>query len=278
MSVEPTTRFEQRATSIMRTFLTAAAFLLAFAPDAYAAAVSQPTFTVNDSWSYHQFAQKKGAASDAHITVSVMRIGSDSIVVTTKTAENPDRVQSMMLGLDWSRRRSVNGRETTVDQPFSFPLEVGKTWRLEFTEQNPSPQKLRETDSLPYKVVGWEDITVPAGKFHALKIESEGRWTADVAPRVLNGALIARHGSALSQTTESQVVRGLRVSGRYYKCFWYAPEVKRWVKSTEENYSSNGSLSFAVRDELERFDVAGVPKPQSPTVQPAIPSPNKDGI
>jgi hypothetical protein len=271
------TSVKQR-TMIMKMLLTGA-FLSALAPNAYAAAVSQPTFTVDDSWSYHQSVQKNGVASDSHVTLSVMRFGSDSVVVTTKTKENPDRVQSLMLGLDWSLRRSVNGQETTVDQPLSFPLEVGKTWRLEFTEQNPSPQKLRETDTLPYKVVGWEEITAPAGKFHALKIESEGRWTADVAPRVLNGAVVARQGSALSQTTESQVVHGLRISGRYYKCFWYAPEVKRWVKSTEENYSSNGSLGFAVRDELERFDVSGAPKPQgSPTVQPAIPSPNKDGI
>jgi hypothetical protein len=208
-----------------------------------------------------------------------MRIGSDSVVVTQKADADPNRVQSRMYGLDWSGRRSVNGQETTVDQPFSFPLELGKTWRLEFTEQNPNPQKLRETDTYPDKVVGWEDVAVPAGKFRALKIESDGRWTADIAPRVLNGAVVARQGSALSQTTESQVVQSTRVSGRYYKCFWYAPEVKRWVKSTEENYSSNGALGFAVRDELERFDVSGAAKQQgSPTVQPAIPSSNKDGI
>src|SRR5579872_399175 len=198
------TSLKAEAMSIMRMFFTAA-FLSALAPNAYAAAVSRPTLTVDDSWSYHQSVQKNGVASDSHVTVSVMRVGSDSVVVTTKTDENPDRAQSMMLGLDWSRRRGVNGQETTVDQPFSFPLEVGKTWRLEFTEQNPSPQKLRETDTLPYKVVGWEDVTVPAGKFHALKIESEGGWTADVAPRVLNGGVVARHGSSLSQTTESQV-------------------------------------------------------------------------
>ena len=256
-----------------------AAFLSTLAADAYAEAVPQPTFTLDDSWSYHQSVQRNGVARDSHVTLSVMRVGSDSVVVSAKTAENPDRVQSMMLGLDWSRRRSVNGQETTVDQPFSFPLEVGKTWRLEFTEQNPSPQKLRETDTLPYKVVGWEDVTVPAGKFHALKIESEGRWTADVAPRVLNGAVVARQGSALSQTTEARVVRGVRVSGRYYKCFWYAPEVKRWVKSTEENYSSNGSLSQAVTDELERFNVGGAGKPRGESAdQRSIPSPGGDGI
>jgi len=86
-------------------------------------------------------------------------------------------------------------------------------------------------------------------------------------------------GSALSQTTEARVVRGVRVSGRYYKCFWYAPEVKRWVKSTEENYSSNGSLSQAVTDELERFNVGGDGKPRGESAdQRSIPSPGGDGI
>ena len=262
----------------MRMLLTAA-FLFTLAADAHAEAVSQPTFTLNDSWSYHQSIQRNGEQRDSHVTVSVMRIGSDSVVVTEKADANPNRVQSMMFGLDWSKRRSVNGQETTVNQPFSFPLNVGKTWRLEYTEQNPSPQKLRETDTLPYKVVGWEDITVPAGKFRALKIESDGRWAADIAPRVVNGALVARQRSAITQTTESRVVQGVRVSGRYYKCFWYVPEVKRWVKSTGENYSASGSLSQVVTDELEDFNVSGAGKPQSrPIGQPAPPSPNKDGI
>jgi hypothetical protein len=265
----------------MRTILSAA-FLSALATQACADAVSRPTFTPNDSWSYHLSIQKGGTVNDSHITVSVMRVGSDSVVVTQKAAANPTHVQSMMFGLDWSRRRSVNGQETTVNQPLSFPLDVGKTWRLEYTEQNPSPQKLRETDVMPYKVVGWEDITVPAGKFHALKIEADGRWTADVSPRVINNSVVARQGAMAAQTTENSLVKGARVSGRFYKCFWYVPEVKRWVKSTEESYSSNGTLSQSASDELESFSLDGAnkttPQENAPAGQPAAPAANKGSI
>jgi hypothetical protein len=147
---------------------------------------------------------------------------------------------------------------------------VGKTWRTEYTEVNPNPQKLRETDVYPFKVVGWEDIEVPAGKFHALKIESDGRWTADLSQRLMNSAVTA-------QTTENRVVPIVRASGRYYKCFWYVPEVKRWVKSTEENYSSDGSLNNVVSDELESFHIEGAIQPEAPpAARPAAPS--KDSI
>jgi hypothetical protein len=46
-----------------------------------------------------------------------------------------------------------------------------------------------------------------------------------------------------------------------------------------ENYSSNGSLSQAVTDELERFNVGGAGKPRGESAdQRSIPSPGGDGI
>jgi hypothetical protein len=153
---------------------------MSFIYSAGAEPIALPSYTINDSWSYHLTTQKGHTVSESDITISVKRIGSDGLLVTQHSIDNPNFVQSGMLGLDWSKRRSVNGKETTVNQPFSFPLDVGKTWRINYTEVNPSPQKMREIDDLPYKVVGWEDVTVLAGQFHALKIEANGRWTADL--------------------------------------------------------------------------------------------------
>jgi hypothetical protein len=36
---------------------------------------------------------------------------------------------------------------------------------------------------LKYRVVGWEDVEVPAGKFKALKIEADGSWSGEIAAR-----------------------------------------------------------------------------------------------
>jgi hypothetical protein len=245
-------------------------FLSLFTAKVIAEPASQPIFSANDSWSYRLSVQNGGTNAESHITLSVMRVGSDGVVVTQKSDSNPTRQQSTMFGLDWSKRRSVNGQETTVVQPFSFPLETGKAWRTEYTEANPNPQKLRETDVYDFKVVGWEYITVPAGKFHALKVEANGRWTAVLRPRLLNGAIVARQGAVAAQTTENKVIPGARASGRYYKCFWYVPEVKRWVKSIEENYAADGSLSLLTSDELESYHVDGARKPESVTHDSAL--------
>jgi len=61
---------------------------------------------------------------------------------------------------------------------------VGKTWGLEFTDDHPNNKHHKsETRKLEYRVVGWEDVEVPAGKFKALKIEAEGSWSGEIAPR-----------------------------------------------------------------------------------------------
>ncbi len=263
----------------MRTIFFAAS-LCALTAAARAESIPQPTLNPHESWSYHVTAQNRGTVRDAHITVSVTRVGPDGVLVSESSTAAPGRVASALYGLDWSKRRSVNGQETTVNRPFAFPLEVGKSWQVEYTEKNPNPRKLRETDVLPYKVVGWEDVTVPAGKFHALKIESFGRWTADIAPRVVNNA--ARPGGVATQGAESRIVKGGRVSGRYYKCFWYVPQVKRWVKSIEENYSANDTLSQSVANELESYDLGGGGKPQN-APRPSVPvtpppAPDKSSI
>lgn len=267
----------------MRTMLFAA-LLCAPVAAARAESVARPIFDPNDTWSYRLTVQRGSLVKQSHIVVSVTRVGADGVLVSQKTDAAPGRVVSQLYGRDWSVRRSVNGQEITVDKPFAFPLEVGKGWRIEYTEQNPNPQKIRETDVLPFKVVGWEDVTVPAGKFHALKIEAFGRWTADLSPRVVINATIARSRGVAATRAESRVVKGVRVSGRYYKCFWYVPEVKRWVKSIEENYSANGSLGDSTADELEHFDVddaakpESAPQPSAPVLPPPAKAPDKNSI
>ncbi len=217
-----------------------------------------------------------------HINLSVMRVGGDGVVITQRTEGAPNSLHSFMVGLDWSKRRSVNGKETMVIQPFSFPLELGRKWITEYTELNPTPQKTRETDNYRYRVVGWEEVAVPAGRFRALKVEAEGSWTADVAPKLVNNAVIARQGGVSAQAMERHVVQAGKASGRYYKCFWYVPAVKRWVKSVEENYAANGSLASVLADELESFNVEGAnasgPSRQDPKPANAIAAPQKGQI
>jgi hypothetical protein len=56
--------------------------------------------------------------------------------------------------------------------------------------------------------------------------------------------------------TQAQNTRDEPVSGRTYKAFWYAPEVKRGVKSVEEYYSGSGVRTERYTGELESFKIA----------------------
>jgi hypothetical protein len=97
---------------------------------------------------------------------------------------------------------------------------------------------------------------VPAGKFKALKIEADGSWTGEIAPRTT--ASIANQSGAQGTTAVAQTVnvKAETVTGRLYQAYWYAPNVKREVKSVEENYDTNGLRSARWTNELESYKVA----------------------
>jgi hypothetical protein len=103
--------------------------------------------------------------------------------------------------------------------------------------------------------VGFETIEVPAGKFNALKIEAEGRWTAELEPAqtITQGARSNADGTSMS--TQVQNIKEKTVTGRTYKAFWYVPEVKRWVRSVEEYYGNGGVRNESYTGELESFKV-----------------------
>jgi hypothetical protein len=109
---------------------------------------------------------------------------------------------------------------------------------------------------LKYRVVGWEDVEVPAGKFKALKIEAEGSWSGEIAPQTTASA--ASQAGALGTTAVVQTVnvKAETVTGRLYQAYWYAPEVKREVKSVEENYDTNGVRTARFTNDLESYKVA----------------------
>ncbi len=83
-----------------------------------------------------------------------------------------------MTHTDWSRSRDINGKETVVNKPLSFPWAAGKTCEVQYTEQHPNKMHRFEQWNNKFTVVGFETIEVPAGKFKAIKVDEEGRWMA----------------------------------------------------------------------------------------------------
>ncbi len=93
---------------------------------------------------------------------------------------------------------------TKSDKPglwFAFPLYPGKSWinKYDWEYLGAAPAKGKAEDH--GTVLGWEDVAVPAGKYHALKVVVNSRYF---------GA-----GGFNDETVLT---------------FWYAPQVNRFVK------------------------------------------------
>lgn len=221
---------------------------------AAAQTVQAPSVESGDTWTYRATVERGPTGwSQTHDEVAVTRVTHSTIFFDTKVSGSTQPPKEIFLGADWSRSRDVNGKETLVNRPFAFPLSPGKTWDLTYTEQHPNRAHQSETFSDTYTVVGWESVQVPAGTYRALKIEAEGHWQAQLAPAqtVRQGAQVT--GSDTTMVTQVQKTTPRAVTGRMYKAFWYAPEVKRWVKSVEEYYSSAGVRNERYTQELERY-------------------------
>ena len=183
-----------------------------------------------------------------------MRVTDDGITLATHQVGATGTPAERMVGRDWSRFRSIGGKEVVVNRPLSFPLAAGKSWDLAYTDPAPTNRAHRsETFAEHYRVTGAEDIDVPAGHFHAIKIEASGQWAAEIA--IGPTAIAATHADAHGATAISTTTAPLhgKVEGRLYKAFWYVPEVHRWVKSVEEYYDANGNRNERYTSELEAW-------------------------
>lgn len=111
------------------------------------------------------------------------------------------------------RRRILTPAANFLDQSkheipqLRFPLKVGDTWEYSWDWRNATGTFL-ETLSLKYKVVGVEDVVVPAGKFRAYKLTGNGF------------------------VKDKSTITPLGGDTRHEETYWYAPEVKRIIKYT----------------------------------------------
>jgi len=234
------------------------AFVPLSALPAAAGDLDQPKFAEGDVWLYATVNKSKGAVKEGSVEISFTRAQGDRMLIAAKEPGSTKPPVERLTPVDWSRVRSVNGVETVVNRPLSFPLALGKSWRVDFTEANPSPQFSSEHNEMTYKVVDWETVKTPAGEFKALKIEGSGTWTSEIPEQVIDNSAIAKTApNAAVTSTAKKVVAAKRVTGRIYRMYYYAPSVKRWVKLLEESYGTSGEVTFSYSEELKDFHPGG---------------------
>ena len=179
--------------------------------------VQAPYVEKGDCWSYRASNfRDQGKLRDAdeyEICVSFVDKANGTIL-GVQTFKSDGRENDLTYTAEWGNARSGSGATNSPPARFlRFPLHAGDSYRLEYETRNPrAARKLQARHRWDLKVVGWEDVTVPAGTFRALKIEGKGSY--------------------------DRLDSGLR--GDESVTYWYAPEVARWVKFEQWDQHSNG--------------------------------------
>jgi len=176
--------------STHRSFRIAIAFaLILVTPTVYAQAAARPDWKVGDTWTVGITTSGFGGAGrrdEVRVVKEVAETGYQ--VENTKKEGGATSVETLNLSRDLNL--------IAASQEFKWlqwPLEPGRAIQFEVTGTN-------QVVTWKGKVVGWEEVEVPAGKFKALRVEFD------------------RSGQLQGSASES---------------VWYAPEAKAVVKRVQ---------------------------------------------
>jgi hypothetical protein len=221
--------------------------------------IEKPVYSEDDTWGYQVTVDNGKDKAIVHFSLKVVQIYEAGVSIHSQRNDETNRSGEKLFNSDLSFSRNIAGKQTVVDQPFNFPLEVGKQWHLEFAEEKFDAKTKLRTTALHYRAAGWETITVPAGNFEALKIVVDGAWRKELlpGPNVTSSTVVAgEQGVSVRMDAKKPDLHPATSSGRLFRTYWYVPSIKREVKSIEEDYSSEGQLHRRETSELESVKLA----------------------
>ena len=203
--------------------------------------VPAPAFRLGDSWVFDQTVERGQANfNQERLDLDVERVSEDTMMVGIKRDGAPSAFEGHLIGLDWSQRHFVDGQQSVTTRPFTFPMKVGASWTIDYVDSERRGAQISNHVHQTYKAVGWEEITVPAGKFRAIKVEAKGvdRVMFELPSAVVGGVTAAPNGATAITRTQHGGQRA--VIRDTYAEFYYVPEIKNYVKSVEEQYTPDG--------------------------------------
>ncbi len=176
-----------------------------------------PAFAKGDSWTYRMVNE---------LDQSVQEFRYRIIEIRDEEIHYSNGNVSDLVGNNMRIMRA--GGKAEVFQPstqfYVFPLKVGATWDLK------SFQELGERKfdlKIQIRVIGEEEVEVPAGKMRALKIERVTHWKE----------------------------RNKDNAGLNTWVYWYNSGAKRYVRGEQSNVTTAGKVLLRERWELASFEV-----------------------
>ena len=180
----------------------AAAAFFAFCASSAAQDALKPEVKVDDRWVYRRTDPR---AKPPTIVYELRASFVDARTIhTVIERQGGQRDSDATWTPEWNNVVSGDGTVFVLEKGmFQFPLSIGREYPARWENQRPRSGAFHVKHERLVKVVGWEELEVPAGKFRALKIHAEGTYQR-----------LDRPNTGWARNT-----------------YWYVPEVKRWVKT-----------------------------------------------
>lgn len=185
------------------------------------AVVPPPQLKSGDTWVYVQINGYNGLPE--RTLTDTLRRTEEGFVVERKSDKPGDPLQTESISAPWRELgETVGGSTRAFSAPLAripFPIAPGQSWRERATITDAyGVNFLWQTYG---RSMGWERVRTPAGEFVALRVE-----------RQMN---LGDYDYTWSDT-------------RVAETYWYAPEVKRWVR-LEHRYER---IELGVRPHIRR--------------------------
>lgn len=178
--------------------------------------VEKPNFKLGDTWVYNKLDGWSGNL--LNVSVNTLRKMDSSGYMMESVQGFAGPVSKVLRDKNFNMFRIEADKFEQNAKPFYpnyvFPLSVGQRWKqkVEMTKSTDSNGKVVVAD-LESRVVGWEMVTVPAGNFVALKIETSGWYNGSIS--------------------------GWAWGGQIHETLWFAPEVRNAVRYEYQDRSSS---------------------------------------
>lgn len=198
------------------------------------ASVAKPEVKPADRWTYRQVrtssrrADAPRASEPVVYELNVTFVGPKAIEAVSTLPDGKE------IDTTWTPEWNVvtDGRTGSFFPDtglLRFPLSPGLRYSSHFEVVRPRRDSFDAKDSLNVLVVGWEEVSVPAGTFRALKVEATGTY------------------QRLDKSTNN--------TGGLHYVVWYVPQLKRWAKLVFETTARRGGPGYRQIEELLSYRV-----------------------
>ena len=162
--------------------------------------------------------------SGAHEHEDRVSFTDDKVILLVSTSKSDGKEVDSSWTTEWNAVTSIGGLMYRPNAGiFRFPLRIGGKHDVRYEQLRPRVTAAENSTTGSVKVIGWETVEVPAGKFRAIRIEVESTVRPSDGSRAYPRDL----------------------------AYWYVPEVRRWVKyqgTTPRNKFSSELLEYKLNE------------------------------